>query len=467
MTKFVPPRPPLLPRKASFGDFLKIGLRSNLSMFREGSYETLSVGRIRIPTLPFGKLRTLFIVRSQEILRDVLVRRADEFPKSRLMSDMLELLTGYSIFVSNGDAWRRHRRLMDPAFEQSRIRDVFPLMLGAVDACLARLDAHVAERPGEPILIDLEMTHFAADVIFRTIYSEPVEPEGARRFFEAFEEFQEIAYAHGMLKLGRFPTGLLPSAFRARRAAKIIRRILQAPLDRRMQALREGRPTPQNDILASLIGARDPVTGTGFSDKELLDQIAMLFLAGHETSAAGLGWSFYLLANCPHLQDRVHAEAVAAFGGRAPQFSDMRKMPFTRDVFREALRLYPPVAVVARDSTRQEHLGGREIPPHEVLFVPIWLLHRHKSHWDDPDSFDPDRFDTENGREGLRCAYLPFSMGPRVCAGASFALQEAALLISALGQRFRLKPAPGHTPEPVSRLTLRSGNGIPLLLERR
>jgi cytochrome P450 len=464
---FVPPRPPTLPRKAKIADYLKIGLRSTLSMFREGSYDTLAVGRVRIPTLPRFKERSVYIVRAFELLREVLVKRADEFPKSALMDDMLRMLTGYSIFVSNGEAWRRQRRLMEPAFEQARIRDVFPMMLEAVEACALRLRGHAETHKGEPMVVDVELTHFAADVIFRTIFSEPMDAEGARRFFESFESFQQIAYAHGMLHLARFPTRLLPSHWRARRDAKVIREILAAPIRRRMQAIAEGRPTPQNDILASLIVARDPETGTGFSEAELLDQVAMLFLAGHETSATGMAWSMYLLANCPHLQDRLHAEALEVYGDRAPQFGDMKKLAFARDVFRETLRLYPPVAMIARDSTRTEHMGTREIPPGHIIFVPIWLLHRHKAHWEQPDAFDPDRFETERGREGLRCAYLPFSMGPRVCAGASFALQEATLLLSVMALRFRFKPDPAHAPEPVSRLTLRSGNGVRVIVEPR
>jgi cytochrome P450 len=242
---------------------------------------------------------------------------------------------------------------------------------------------------------------------------------------------------------------------------------LNAPLQRRLRAVRDGHPAPRNDILSSLIEAHDAETGTGFSETELLDQICMIFLAGHETSATGMAWALYLLANCPHLQERVHQEAVAVFGDRKPEFGDMRKLAFTRDVFRETLRLYPPVAMVARDSTRTEHMGTREIPPGEVIFVPVWLLHRHKLLWQEPDAFDPDRFETENGKEGLRCAYLPFSMGPRVCPGASFALQESALVLSELVRRFRFLPVPGHTPEPVSRLTLRSGNGVQLIVEPR
>ena len=269
-----------------------------------------------------------------------------------------------------------------------------------------------------------------------------------------------------MMTLAKIPTQLLPSTFRAWRAARAIRAILEAPLKRRLDALRAGRSVPTNDILASLLAARDD-EGKGFTDRELLDQICMLFLAGHETSAAGLALALYLLANCPHLQERLHAEAVEVLGDRAPRFSDMKRLSFSRDVFREALRLYPPVAMVARDATRPEQLGNKAVAAGQVVFVPIWLMHRHRQHWNDPDVFDPDRFETENGREALRCAYLPFSMGPRVCAGASFALQEATLLLSAFARRFRVSPKPGHTPEPVARLTLRSANGVLLMVEPR
>ena len=468
MSLFVPPRPAVLPKKASLLQHLRQGLNSGIGMFLSGSYESTGVGRHPIPTLPVGKRRWLFIVRTPELIREVLVRRSEDFPKSALMDDMLRALTGYSIFISNGEAWRRHRRLMDPAFEAARIKAVFPMMLDAVDGCVERLSAALEQAaPGQPIAIDVEMTHYAADVIFRTIFSEPMDAESARRFFKAFNIFQEIAYAHAMLKLARVPTQLFPGAWRAKRAAKAIRRILEGPLNRRLEAARRGEATPQDDIMATLMTTVDQQTGTSFDDKELLDQIAMLFLAGHETSATAMAWSLYLLANAPDIQDRVHAEAVKAYGDRRPQFGDMRRLPLTRDVFREAMRLYPPVASVARDAVRSEQLLNRSLEPGALLFVSPWLIQRHVAHWDQPDAFNPDRFETEAGQEGLRNAYLPFSMGPRVCAGASFALQEAVLLLSELMRRFRFQPAPGHTPEPVARLTLRSANGIPLIVERR
>lgn len=468
MSLFIAPRPPPLPKKASLSQFLRVGLRSALSMFLESSYGTKQVGQIRLPTFPFGKIRSLYTIRAFDLLREVLVKRAADFPKSMLMGSMLQQLLGNGIFVSNGDVWRRQRRMMDPAFEGARIREVFPMMRDAAEAAVGRLEARLGGPDADrPVMMDVETTHFTADIIFRTIFSQPITREQSEDIFRAFETFQNVGYAHGFLRVFGFPTGVLPGALRGALAARRIRRHLKRPLDARLKAIRDGKPTPQDDILASLISATDPETGTKFDGTELLDQIAVLFLAGHETSASTLAWAMYLLASCPHLQERVHEEAVRVFGERPPEFGDIKKLAFTRDVVRETLRLYPPVAFVARDSSQEEHFGTKTIPPHSVMFIPLWLVHRHRENWADPDAFDPDRFAREESQESIRCSYLPFSMGPRVCVGASFAMQETVLYVAWLVRHFRFAPTPGHTPEPVSRLTLRSLNGIPLIVERR
>ena len=464
----MPPRPGSLQGQASLLQLMRIGLRSAIGIHTEHSYEDTRIGRSVVRTLPKGRKRSLFTVRTPDMVREVLVRRAEEFPKSQLMDDMLRALTGYSIFTSNGEDWRRHRRLMDPAFEGARIAGAFPMMSAAVDACIVRLGEHADRRGARPMAVDTEMTHLAADIIFRTIYSEPMGPKEARRFFSAFNVFQEIAYAHGMLQIIRFPTWLLPGHYRAKIAAVRIREILHKPLRRRLRKARAGETVPTNDILSSMMTTVDPVTGTKFDDAELLNQISMLFLAGHETSATAMAWALYLLALDPEVQERVHAEAVRVYGDGEPTFHHMKRLALTRDVFREAMRLYPPVAVVARDATRTEKLNKHRVfTPGSIVFVPPWLMHRHTAHWDNPHAFDPDRFSTPNGQEALRCAYFPFSMGPRVCAGAAFALQEGTLLLSQAVRQFRFRLVEGHTPDPVARLTLRSANGIPLIVERR
>ena len=464
MSLFTPPRPATAPEKRSTLTQRIALLRSGLGTFREGSYGQ-KMGRHGFRTLPFFRRRGIFTVRDPELVREVLVRRAEDFPKSGLMDAMLRALTGYSIFVSNGEIWGRQRRLIDPALEQARVRDVFARMLEASEIAVARMEA-VADT-GEPVRVDMEMTRFAADVIFRTIFSEPISDAAADRVIAAFEVFQGVAYAHGMLGLAKAPSRILPGWGRARRAARIIRKAIDEPLRRRLADHAAGRPTPDNDILAALIGGVDPVTGTSFDGDELLDQIAMLFLAGHETSASALAWSLYLMAEAPDVQARIQAEADAVLGDDPPAFEHMKRLGFTRDVFREAMRLYPPVAFLARDCPAGDRLGKRDIPPGSVVMVSPWLNHRQAERWSEPHAFDPDRFGCPEGKAAMAGGYFPFSVGPRVCPGAAFALQEAVLVLAMLSRRLRFEADPEWTPVPVARLTLRSANGVRLRVFRR
>ena len=456
----MPPNPSLLKR-------LSRGLNSSLALVQEAAFGLGGVGRHLIPQAPSGKKTWLYTVREPELIREVLVGRAGDFPKSRLMRSMLSDLIGDSVFVANGETWRWRRAIVDQALAQARVRDVMDQMRAAAEALVDRIEAQLG-RAGEAVVrVDIEATHFAADVIFRTLFSEPIADEDAARIVRAFERYQGVAYAHGMLRLARLPVDVFPGALTRRRSARAIRSVLEKPLRRRLDALAAGREAPSNDILASLIAGADPETGRRFGPEELLDEVAMLFLAGHETSASALGWAVYLLAIGPEAQDQVHAEALAVLGERAPAFADMKALAFTRNVFREALRLYPPVAQISRDTTGREQMCDRDLDPGAVVFCPPWILHRQPRFWADPDAFDPGRFETEAGREAARQAYFPFSMGPRVCPGAAFALQEATLALAMLARRFVFTPVAGREPTPVGRLTLRSGNGVALRVTRR
>jgi cytochrome P450 len=209
------------------------------------------------------------------------------------------------------------------------------------------------------------------------------------------------------------------------------------------------------------------VTGDRFTRKELVDQIAVLFLAGHETSASALGWALYLIATHSGVQERMHQESDGVFGGRAAEFGDMKRLRLARDVFREALRLYPPVSFISRDTVQTERMRSKTLAKGSVVMVSPWLIQRHRRLWDRPDDFDPDRFATAAGKESARQAYLPFSAGPRVCLGASFAMQEATLILAQLMRDFHFDKVADHTPVPIARLTLRSENGIRLTVRKR
>ena len=271
-----------------------------------------------------------------------------------------------------------------------------------------------------------------------------------------------------MLSLARLPLWLMPGRRKARRLALRVRAALAVLLDKRIAALAAGEPVPQDDILATLIESVDPDTGKPVSREELLNQIAMLFLAGHETSAAALAWSLYLIAQCPEIQGRLQAEAKSVLADNQPQYGDIRQLSLTRDVFREALRLYPPVAIIARDARCPEQMRNREIAEGSVMFVQTWLLQRNREIWPDADAFDPDRWGCPYAKEAQRQAYLPFSLGPRVCVGAAFAMMEATLVLAMLARRYRFEPlANAADPEPTARLTLRSANGIQLSVKRQ
>lgn len=463
MSLFTPPKPPPLPARPGLLQRARLIARSSLAVLQGGSYGAPGVGRTPVPVLPGLRRRWVFQVRDPGRAREILVGRAGDFPKGELMGWMLRPLTGDSIFTTNGEVWRRQRRLVDPALEQARVRDSFARMRQAAEAAVERLAD--AAGPGGPVAVDAAMTVFAADVIFRTIFSEAIPVDEAEEAIDAFEAFQDLAYAHGMFGLSGLPGWLMPGTRARIRAGRRLRRVLLRPLERRLARVRAGETDLPNDILATLMAAEDPEGGAGFTPEELLDQVAMLFLAGHETSASALAWALYLLSEAPDIQARARAEVRTVVGDGPIGFEHMKRLALVRDTFREALRLYPPVTSVVRECTRPEPMGRHQAQPGDPLFVAPWILHRLSSVWDQPDAFDPDRFERPEAREAVRCAYLPFSAGPRVCPGAAFALQEATLMLALILRRFALDRADGApTPEPVAKLTLRSATGVTIRL---
>ena len=432
--------------------------RSWLDALYERSYR-MQMGEVHLPGLD------LYMVNEPTLVRQVLTNAGDNFPKSALLGEALQPLLGESIFTTNGAQWQRQREMMDPAFAQARLNVAFPVMREATDAMLMRL---AALPDGAEHDLEVEMTHVTADIIFRTIFSEPMAGPDAHRVFDAFSRFQ-----------AQVPRLMLPSLFgkrwlrwpwdawRSRRAAREIRGLLEKLVRPRYEAHHAGCPATRQDILASFLDARDPDSGEPFSFEALVDQVAMLFLAGHETSASALTWATHLLAQAPDVQARVHTEVTAQLGTRAPELGDMKALPLTRNVFRETLRLFPPVGFMARQTSRGCPMRKKQVPAGATVVVAPWLIHRHRDLWPEPDAFNPDRYDGDASREALKQAYLPFGMGPRVCMGAAFALQEATLILAQLVRRYRLEAVPGHVPQPVGRLTIRSANGVRLRLFRR
>lgn len=443
--------------------------RSWLDSLYARSYQ-MKMGEVHLPGVD------LYMVNEPALVRRVMVEEAAAFPKHAMLGDALRPLLGDSIFTTNGEVWQRQRALMDPSFESARIRHVFGRMREAAAAMAERL-RQVPQ--GAEHDVEIEMTHVAADIILRTILSQPLDSAGAQQIFAAFERYQAMA-----------PRLMMPAFFglrwlrpwwqirRSRKAASEIRTLLSALIRPRFEAAQAGRVTVEGDILATLLQVRDEKTGEGFSFDELVDQVAMLFLAGHETSASALSWALHLLAHSPSVQQRLHEEAVALFDPAQEDPSSMKDLALARNVFREALRLFPPVGFLARESAQACTMRDKHVPAHASVVISPWLIQRHRDLWARPDEFDPDRYDETaaeavghgpglSARESLRRAYLPFGMGPRVCIGAAFAQQEAALILATLAREFRFEPVPGHVPEPVGRLTIRAENGIRLHVFQR
>jgi cytochrome P450 len=369
----------------------------------------------------------------------------------------LNPLLGNSVFVTNGEVWKRQRRIIDPAFEGGRLRDTFPAMWAAGQAAVARMPTGVVE-------IEEEMSHAAADVIFRTLFSIPIEHAVATQVFAEFRTYQRT---QPLLNLAAFLP--LPAWFprlhkgATKRAAAKIRALIAGLTEARAAAIAAG--TAPDDLATKIMVTPDPVTGQRFETGEMVDQVAIFFLAGHETSASALGWALYLMATFPDVQERVATEAAAL--GDTPDFAVVSKLKFTRDVFREVLRLYPPVPMMVRENTCPEDLRGRQVKPGAQIVLSPWHLHRHERLWTNPDGFDPDRWQRAENRVCARDAYLPFSAGPRVCTGAGFAMVEGVLLLAMLVRAFRFDVVAGRDPVPVAHLTVRAKDGIWLRLSPR
>lgn len=450
-----PPKPTARPDKVTLWRYMRL--------FRA---DILSAQPARLYRAWMAEFRTPFfrsyMCNDPALVRLVLNARPDDFPKSNRIGEGLRPLLGNSVFVTNGEVWKHQRRIIDPAFEGGRIRETFPAMVAAGQAAVARMQTGRFD-------VEPEMSHAAADVMFRTLFSIPIENEIAAEVFEQFRNYQReqpILNLAAFLPLPRWFPRFHSRA--TKQTAARIRGLIRQLTETRAAQIAAG--TAPDDLATKIMTTADPMTGQRFGTEEMIDQVAIFFLAGHETSASALGWALYLLAMYPEIQDRVAAEAAALDGipvGGQPDFGVMGRLKFTRDVFREALRLYPPVPMMVRENTCSEAFRGRDVAPGAQVVLSPWHLHRHERIWDRPDEFDPDRWQTEAGRACGRDAFIPFSTGARVCPGAGFAMVEGPLLLAMLVSAFRFETVAGRVPVPVAHLTVRAKDGIWLDVARR
>lgn len=406
--------------------------------------------------------RWVFVANSPDTVEHVLVTRNDRYErKSPYMRKALEPLLGDGLFISDGDTWRARREIAAPAFSSNNLRRFVPLMAQCALELRERWQTRTDNRA---VTMLAEMADLTAEVIGRALFGNKF---GAGRTGRIVRDFSEYQAAIEQFDIGAF-FGLpdwfprTPQWRRARRSAQSIHRIID-------EVLRgESVGTPDSSILLGLLmHGRDGDASPGLSLEQIRNETTVMFMAGHETTANVLAWTWYLLASDHRVEARLHAELDHVLGSRAPGYDDVAALKYTRAIIEEAMRLYPPVPILSRECLVEDVIRERRIPAGSIMLVVPWLLHRHALLWDHPHRFIPERFMPEWAKRHSKFSYIPFSVGPRICLGAAFGLTEAIICVATLAQRF----AP-RLPSPRSvgyecRLTLRPAHGLPMILSPR
>jgi cytochrome P450 len=400
--------------------------------------------------------RPILFVHHPELVENVLVEQNRRFIKNfRLRSAKRTL--GNGLLTSDGEFWRAQRKLAQPAFHRDRIASYAGIM---VDYTVRMLQVWT---DGDLRDVQDDMMRLTLEIVAKTLFDAEIGTDSA----EASEAMETVmnSFLVRTARLIPIPDWIpTPLNLRVGRAVERLDRIILSIIAQRRQS-GENR----GDLLSMLLHAQDEESGRRMTDAQLRDEAMTLFMAGHETTANTLAWAWYLLANHPEVEAKLHAELDAVLGGRSPTVADLPRLPYTAMIITETLRLYPTVWTVGRDSIEPVALGGYRIPVGTTVFMPQWTIHRDHRWFDQPERFIPERWEPGRGlQEKLpRYAYFPFGGGPRICIGNNFALMESALLLATISQRFRLRLAPDAVVIPLPTMTLRPAHGVKVVVSRR
>ena len=385
-----------------------------------------------------GRRSYSYVIHHPDDVKRVLVSNHRNYTKGAGL-DRVKILLGKGIMTSEGELWRRQRYMMQPFFHR-RVVTEFAQTLDAVsERFVARWDAHAAS--GQLLNVTEEMSQLTLDIVLKSIFGSDLE-----QLSEAFDV------------VTREQARNLQFAFKFRSLTKLVAAVIQ-----RRRANRE----EHFDFVGMLMNARDKETGDPMGERELIDEIMTLVVAGHETTASGLNWTWYLISQYAAVESKLHAEIDASAVIAAPSLEQMESLPYTRQVIDEALRLYPPGWLLSRRAIEADVLGGYAIPAGSDVLLPLYLLHRHPRYWKDPDVFWPERFAPEHEAERPRFAYMPFAAGPRHCIGETLALYEMLMHLYKMARRFRLVHVPEAPLELEAQINLRTRNPLYMRLERR
>ena len=452
--KLHPPAP--TPRLKSLGPLalLRVLARNPLEAWTKAHFEKpivmggLSIGRVALVSDPAA-------------IRRVLMDNSQNYHKDWLQRRVLSAGLSNGLLTAEGQQWRMQRRALAPLFARRTVLSFSVAMIDAAAALVERLKL----RDGQIEDIAVEATRLTLEVLERTMFSDGLgrSPEEIRlamkHYFEAIgrlDPFDVLGLPNWVPRLSRW---------KLRPMLRLFEFAIDAIVSTRRRRIAEDPDSVPRDILTLLLEARDPETGEGLSEVEVRANILTFIAAGHETTANSITWSLFLLSQSPEWRRRVQAEAERELDGDVEGLAE--RLVETRAVIDEANRLYPPIAAISRAALAPDELAGEPIRRGTMVVIAPYVLHRHRALWADPDAFDPNRF-LDGARERIdRFAYLPFGVGPRICIGATFALQEASIVVATVMRHFTLELAPGHAVWPVHRVTVRPSGGLPMIVRRR
>lgn len=439
------PRIPVVPGVPILGNLLQfrndpMGMLARVAAL--GNISAVYMGR-----------RPVIVLSEPALIQEILVDRAYEFHKGLNYRFLVKML-GRGLVTSEDELHKKQRRLVAPALTPKRIASYAGTMAAFAERTQARWP------DGGTVDLAHEMMELTLDIVAKTLFDTSMTAE-AREIEESFNVGMAWVIDE-MTRLFHFPYTLpLGRMIRMRGAMQKLDAIVARLIaDRRASG-------DTGDILSMLLAAKDETDGSTMSDRQIRDEALTMIFAGHETTANALAWSFYLLSQHPAVHERLKAESDEVLAGRLPALADLPRLPYALQVFKESMRLYPPVPMFARRATKALEIGGYKLDPLQVVMVNVIGLHRRPDLYPDPERFDPDRFRTENEKKLPRHAFVPFAAGPRVCIGNHFALMEGQLLLAHLVQRMDFSLAPGARIVPEPLITLKPKYGIPMQVRRR
>jgi len=439
-------RPPGPKNRGIIGNF-PLGTRDPLGLYTQWARQYGDIIYYRAFS------RHVYFLNNPDFIEHVLVTNYRNFIKGEALQFNRRIF-GNGLLTNEGDSWLKQRHLIQPAFRRDRIESYGKTIGAYTERMMADW------RDGEVRDIHRDMMRLGLEIVAKVLFNIEIASEGDT-IAEALNTFMELG-SRGRLLLPPV-LRLLPTAdnLRYRQAARQLDEVVYALIRQRRSNDDAG-----DDLLFGLLHAQDE-SGRGMSDKQLRDEVMTLLLAGHETTAVSLSWTWYLLTQYPEVEKQLLSELQQVLSGRKPTAQDLSKLPYTARVVKEAMRLYPPAWAIVRKSVQHCEIGGYQVPAGSTVMMNQWVMHRDPRYYDQPERFNPDRWLDERAKAIPKFAYFPFGGGPRTCIGASFAAMEGVLVLATIAQKYQLRVPPDCRVEPLPTMTLRPKHGIKVVLARR